>query len=189
MLRMQRTRVERANFPPRVAIRGRYGLAFKIEPYLTGTGTQAPHISTGCLQPSSFNRRGSRDVQPRREPMRSISLPVSICTLAAISMILPVSAASRYDGTWSVALTTERGACDAAYTWSVAVTNGRIGDNGPFVQWVGSVNNKGRVILNVIHGSDVVAAAGAIKGATGSGTWQSPTTQCSGRWYAVRSST
>lgn len=121
--------------------------------------------------------------------MRSISLLACASALASACLILPVSAASGYDGTWSVALTTERGNCDPAYTWSIAVTNGRIGDDNLFVQSEGFVNEKGRVILQVTHGSDVLAAAGAIKGVIGSGTWESPTSQCSGRWQAVRSST
>ena len=121
--------------------------------------------------------------------MRSISLLASVFTLASACLILPASAASPYDGTWSVALTTERGSCDAAYSWSVAVTNGRIGDRSSFVKSEGSVNEKGRVTLQLTQGSYVLAAAGAIKGAIGSGTWQSPTSRCSGHWSAVRSST
>lgn len=116
-------------------------------------------------------------------------LIVCVVTLASSCIILPAAAAGRYDGTWSVALTTERGACEATYTWRVAVTNGRIGNDDPFVQSAGYINKKGRVVLHVTYGSDVVAAAGALKGATGSGTWESPTSRCSGRWRAVRSST
>lgn len=120
--------------------------------------------------------------------MRYICLFAGLCTLASTGAILPAVAANRYDGTWSVALVTERGNCDAAYSWSVAVSDGRIDDNNFFVQSAGIVDGDGRVTFQLTHGSDRLAAAGAIQGATGSGTWQSPTSRCSGHWSATKSS-
>jgi hypothetical protein len=120
--------------------------------------------------------------------MRYICLFASICTFVMAGAVLPAAAASRYDGTWSVAIVTEQGACNAAYSWDVAVTDGHIGDNNFFVQSAGIVDGDGRITFQLTHGSDVLAAAGAIRGAIGSGTWQSPTSRCSGHWSATKSS-
>lgn len=119
--------------------------------------------------------------------MRYVSLVTSACMLASACATLPASAGNRYDGTWSVAAVTERGECAAAYAWSVAVINSHISDAGPFVQSAGFVNGRGSITLRVTHGSDVLAAAGAIRGATATGTWRSTTSQCAGRWNAVKS--
>jgi hypothetical protein len=119
--------------------------------------------------------------------MRHLSILACACALASISATLPASAGAPYDGKWAVALVTERGACDQAISWSVAVTDSRIQDSGMFVQSAGYVDGRGRVTLQLTHGSDVVAAAGSISGTVATGTWQSPTKQCSGHWRAVRS--
>lgn len=119
--------------------------------------------------------------------MRYIGLFAFVCSLVSTGAILPATAASRYDGTWSVAIVTERGGCNAALSWSVAVADGRIDDNSSFIQSAGSVDRNGHVSLQLTHGSDVLAAAGAIRGESGSGTWQSPTSRCSGHWSATKS--
>ena len=97
------------------------------------------------------------------------------------------NASAPFDGTWSVQLTTQKGHCDASYSWSVAVNDGRFTDAGLFMQAAGSINARGRVNLEVTHGSDVLAATGAVKGQIGRGDWRSPTMRCSGAWVAVRS--
>lgn len=97
------------------------------------------------------------------------------------------SASAHFDGQWSVELITQKGSCEPTYSWSVAVTDGRIADSGMFMQTAGSIDPRGRVHLQVTHGADVLAAAGAVSGQVGRGTWLSPTMQCSGAWRAVRS--
>jgi hypothetical protein len=119
--------------------------------------------------------------------MRHVCLFTSACALVTASAVLPAAAASRYDGNWAVALVTEQGSCNTI-SWNVAVTDGRIGDNNSLVQSAGFVDGNGHVTLRLTHGSDMLAAAGAIRGANASGTWQSPTSRCSGRWSATKSS-
>jgi hypothetical protein len=96
-------------------------------------------------------------------------------------------ASASFDGTWSVKLTTQKGHCDATYSWSVAVNDGRFVNGGSFMQAAGSIDPRGRVHLELTDGSDMLAAAGAVRGEVGHGTWLSPTMQCSGAWRAVRS--
>jgi hypothetical protein len=107
---------------------------------------------------------------------------MSVC-IAAQS---PADAASHFDGVYQVAITTERGSCDST-AWKVAISDGQIADHGFFVQSAGHVDANGHVVLRVTRGADVLAAAGAISGLTGSGTWAAPSRQCSGRWHAIRS--
>jgi hypothetical protein len=97
------------------------------------------------------------------------------------------SAAGSFDGQWSVQLTTQHGDCDPSYSWSVAVTDGRISDAGMFMQAAGAIDRRGRVQIRIIHGSDVVAASGRVSGEFARGAWLSPTRQCSGAWSAQRS--
>jgi hypothetical protein len=118
--------------------------------------------------------------------MRFFKLLAGIAALASVSAALPAVAGTNYDGNWSVALQTERGTCQAA-SWSLAVSGGRIEDSGLFVQSAGYIDGRGHVVLRVTHGSDTLAANGRVEGARASGTWQSPTQQCSGRWFATRS--
>jgi len=96
-------------------------------------------------------------------------------------------ASAPFDGTWSVQLTTQKGRCDPTYSWSVAVTDGRIDNDGMFLQAAGSIDHHGRVRLQVTHGADVLAATGAARGRYASGAWRSPTMRCSGAWRAARS--
>jgi len=109
-----------------------------------------------------------------------------ILATAAIATALPALADQSNDGAWSVALTTERGSCDATMAMRLAVNRGRIQDSSMFVQSAGYVEPSGRVVLKVTQGADYVSAEGLIKGASGSGAWRSPTKQCSGHWRASR---
>ena len=97
------------------------------------------------------------------------------------------SAATSFDGQWSVQLVTEKGKCDPSLSWSVAVADGRIADAGMFVQANGAIDHRGRVELRITHGADVVSASGRAVGAVAEGAWRSPTRQCSGAWRAQRS--
>ena len=118
--------------------------------------------------------------------MRS-SIKLALALATGLSSVVAAEAADRFDGRWSVQLVTEQGGCDASYNWSVAVNNGQIQNGGFFVQTAGSIDPRGRVVLQVTHGSDVVAASGRASGQTAQGAWRSPTMQCSGAWRAERS--
>jgi hypothetical protein len=117
-----------------------------------------------------------------RIPTR-LALPALTLLIAASS----ASAAGVYDGQWSVQLVTHEGSCSASYNWSVDVTDNRIADPGMFVQTAGEIDPRGRVVLHITHGSDIVAASGKIEGATARGAWRSPTSRCAGAWTAQRS--
>jgi hypothetical protein len=116
-------------------------------------------------------------------------LPAKLA-LSAVTFVLAASSASAagvYDGRWSVQLVTQRGTCVASYSWSVAVTDSRIDDRGMFLQSAGEIDPRGRVVLHITHGADVVAASGKVVGAVATGAWRSSTSRCAGEWSAQRS--
>lgn len=108
--------------------------------------------------------------------------------IAGIFATGSADAANRYDGTWSVSLVGGSGECNAAYSWNLAVTDGRIGDNNFFVQLAGFVDRQGKVSLKASRGTSVLVASGTINGTRGSGTWLSPSNRCSGQWHATKAS-
>ena len=98
------------------------------------------------------------------------------------------SARGSYDGTWSVVISAESGACSGAYRYPVAIVNGSVrhaeaGDH-PF-DISGRVGPDGRVSVRVSRGDLRADGVGRLAGASGGGTWQSPS-GCAGRWQAAR---
>jgi hypothetical protein len=111
---------------------------------------------------------------------------LSMCaSVLAICAAAP-SEASNYDGQWSVQLTTEQGTCGLSYQGTLNVAGGRIQDSGMFMQTAGSVDQSGRVLIQIVRGSDRLAAGGQLQGHAGSGKWNLPSQQCSGHWQAAR---
>jgi hypothetical protein len=91
-----------------------------------------------------------------------------------------------YNGRWSVEVITEKGECDRAYRYEVAIDNGQ-------VRYAGSedFNVSGRVAANgavaggIARGQDRANVTGRLSGQRGSGTWTtSGGRSCSGRWVA-----
>ena len=116
---------------------------------------------------------------------------------AALGMALAVLAPSagaqaqqKYNGTWSVEVVTERGECDRAYRYPVAVQNGRVSYAG-----TAAFEINGRVAANGAVQGSIVAPGGRgranVRGKLddrwGTGTWvASGTMNCSGKWVAER---
>jgi hypothetical protein len=100
-----------------------------------------------------------------------------------------VSAASSFDGRWSVLVITEAGDCDRAYRYPVEIMNGRITYAGDVnIDLAGRVDRNGRLSASIRRADQSAKGSGRLSGNSGSGTWtgQSPTMQCSGRWEAER---
>jgi hypothetical protein len=100
---------------------------------------------------------------------------------------LPATAAGSYDGKWSVSVVTEQGACDA-YRWDLGIAGNRIDERGLLAQASGHVDPRGAVSVTFTRGSDQLAATGVLSGLDGSGRWNLPNRQCSGRWKAEKRS-
>lgn len=116
------------------------------------------------------------------------------CSFAALLLAASVgtaSAATPYDGSWSVLIITHSGTCDAAYRIPLKIENGRVSyaGNGTF-KVSGRIGTGGAVNVNIIYGTSTVGGAGRMTPRSGAGTWSgsSSSATCSGRWQAERAS-
>ena len=79
------------------------------------------------------------------------------------------SGATAYDGSWSLSITTQRGACDT-YNFPVDITNGQVSFPG-LVRASGRVAKGGAVRVNVAAGDKSASGAGKLTGGSGHGRW------------------
>jgi hypothetical protein len=97
--------------------------------------------------------------------------------------------AATHDGNWSVLIITEKGDCDRAYRYPLAVSDGHVrysGESGANVQ--GTVSSGGAVRVSIRLGDKGANGSGHLSGNSGSGTWQGAGggVRCSGRWEAEK---
>lgn len=107
--------------------------------------------------------------------------------LAVSLAVSPLAMASEADGTWSVSLVTQKGDCTRSLSSSVRVRDGRIDQQGLFASVSGAIDSSGNVAMRVVKGSETIAVNGAVQGLVARGAWTSATSNCSGRWTAMRS--
>lgn len=117
-------------------------------------------------------------------PKAYIAFVAAVISSAAV--VSPVAAASQHDGTWSVSLVTKEGDCDPSVKSRIEVRQGRVDENLLVARIVGGVTQKGAVSLQVVRGGDSMVARGKINGEMASGSWTSPSKNCSGSWSAVK---
>jgi hypothetical protein len=108
---------------------------------------------------------------------------------ATVPASAPASARSNFDGTWSVLIVTQKGACDRAYRYPVKIDNGSVGYAGDASFTVsGKVGDNGTVTVKVARGSQSANGQGRLSATDGSGMWIAGTGDCSGTWTAERRS-
>jgi hypothetical protein len=116
-------------------------------------------------------------------------LVVATIAAAALTQATYLRAASKYDGAWSIVITTRTGSCSAAYRFSGQIWNGIIyyGGGGP-INFNGRVRSNGAAWVRVASGSNYAVAHGRLRVGRGSGTWrgQSADGYCAGTWSATR---
>lgn len=118
---------------------------------------------------------------------RSIKLAGFVVALALVASAPAQSAP--HDGRWSVLVITEKGNCDQAYRYEVAVDEGKVSYAGrERVDFSGTVASSGAVKVNIRLGEQGATGSGKLSGASGAGTWQGTgnTGACAGRWEAER---
>ncbi len=101
----------------------------------------------------------------------------------------PALAAAPHDGNWSVLIVTEKGDCDRAYRYPLAVADGQVrytGESGANVS--GTVSAAGAVKVAIRLGDKGANGSGRLSGTSGAGTWQGAGggANCSGRWEAEK---
>jgi hypothetical protein len=112
-----------------------------------------------------------------------------IILCAAALAPTPVSARTAYDGNWSVLIVTERGPCDRAYRYGLAIQNGSVIYQGSAaVNVAGRVSGNGVVNVKVSAGSQGASGSGRLSRNSGSGSWRGIGSMgtCSGNWSAER---
>ncbi len=107
---------------------------------------------------------------------------------AAVGATTVASAATPYDGRWSVVIQTTRGNCDQAYRYGLNIVNGNVtydGNGGFDVR--GRVARNGAVRVRVAYGGSYADGNGRLSRSSGSGSWKGVGNGvCSGRWVAEK---
>jgi hypothetical protein len=116
-----------------------------------------------------------------------------LCIAVVLGWLLATPAfaqTTKFDGTWSVEVVTQQGACDRAYRYSVVIQNGLARYGGPEKFDVrGQVRPNGSVSADISRGQDKANVTGRLSGKFGTGTWRSVGGRvCSGQWNAERRS-
>lgn len=119
--------------------------------------------------------------------MRILPSACFLVLAAVASPLTPAFAAQPFDGKWSVEVVTEKGACDPAYRWDLAVRDGHVVTTPDMpAQASGSVSPAGVVAVTFSRGGDSMTAKGTASGGWANGKWASPTLSCAGRWRAEK---
>jgi BA14K-like protein len=120
---------------------------------------------------------------------RRLGVAVSVCvSLACTTVVCPAFAATRYDGGWSVVISTSNGACEPSVRFGVQINNGRViaGNGAADVQ--GRVTRAGAVRVSVQSGNASAQGTGHLGAVSGGGVWQGQGASgtCAGTWVAQR---
>jgi hypothetical protein len=120
---------------------------------------------------------------------RNIVLAGALASAGIAACAGTAAAGTRYDGSWSVLITTDSGACNGAYRYGVEISDGTVlyAGGGP-VNLQGRVARNGAVRVRVVAGDQWADGSGRLLRDYGGGYWrgQGPTGTCAGRWEAER---
>jgi hypothetical protein len=125
--------------------------------------------------------------------MKSLSRLFLVPTLAALLLgfaSAPTNAARRnggspYDGTWSVAIYTQRGDCSSVRV-AARIVGGRVYSEDQSYQSNGVVGANGAIRVSVAGGGLSASGSGRLSANSGAGRWASSRGECSGSWSASR---
>src|SRR5262249_43829873 len=132
--------------------------------------------------PVTSSARGKRS-----EPMKALSRLL----LAAVLLLTctPTNAAHRgdgsaYDGTWSVAIYTQRGDCGSVRV-AARIVGGRVYSKDQSYQANGAVGANGVIRVSVASGRLSASGSGRLSQNSGAGRCRSSRGECSGTWSAA----
>ena len=119
---------------------------------------------------------------------RSVALAGALASAGIAASAGTAVARTSYDGSWSVLIITQSGACDRAYRYGVQISNGRVLYAERAGQVQGRVAHNGAVRVSVSAGDQRADGSGRLSRDRGSGLWrgQGSTGACAGRWEAER---
>lgn len=120
---------------------------------------------------------------------RSIIVAGALASATIAASAGTAVAGTSYDGSWSVLITTDSGACERAYRYGVAISDGYVlYEGGGPVNLEGRVARNGTVRVRVVAGQQWADGSGRLLRDHGGGYWrgQGSTGTCAGRWEAER---
>jgi hypothetical protein len=91
-----------------------------------------------------------------------------------------------HDGTYAVDITTKHGDCDRHHHWTILVSSGHVSSAGTKMSASGHITPHGHVHLTFKRFHHIATITGRLTTGAGSGTWHSPSLECSGSWHAHR---
>jgi len=94
-------------------------------------------------------------------------------------------APAAFNGSWSVAINTQSGACEPSYRFAVEIIDGHVVYEG---QPAGRVSSNGGVTVNISSGGQEAAGQGRLSRNYGTGVWRGygSAGTCAGTWQAGR---
>lgn len=111
---------------------------------------------------------------------------VAACAVSATFVAAP-AAAQKFDGRWTVVLTTEVGQCEPSIATAFNVNRDDIlPDEGVELKADGAVEASGNMWVRFSAGQDQYRAQGRLTASGGSGAWSSGSRYCGGKWRATR---
>jgi hypothetical protein len=122
--------------------------------------------------------------------LSGLFLALTLATVLLGVATNPTNAAHRgggsaYDGTWSVAIYTQRGACGSIRV-AVRIVGGRMYSEDQSYQASGTVGANGVVRASVAGAGRSASGSGRLSQNSGAGRWWSSRGECSGTWSALR---
>jgi hypothetical protein len=156
-------------------------MALRRQLFLTGTAPVS-RIANWPIETASRNL-----FHQRSSSMLKFGSALLVATTVAFGSTSAASAATAFDGQWSVVIQTTRGSCDQAYRFGLSIVNGNVTYAGGSADVRGRVARNGSVHVRVSSGSSYADGRGRLRRSSGSGVWRGVGSGvCSGRWYAER---
>jgi hypothetical protein len=108
---------------------------------------------------------------------------------AASTSVVKAGGLHNHDGLYAVDITTKHGDCHKHSRWTILVSGGHVSSAGDTpMNASGHINPHGNVHLTFKRFHHVAKVTGRLTTEAGSGTWHSPTMECTGSWHTHRRS-
>jgi len=117
------------------------------------------------------------------ENYRRKSIISGFALLATILTAAP-AAAAKFDGEWSVHISSSNAACTNGASVSIGISDGRVASSSAAVTASGRVVDAGAINVTLTSGVKRAVGSGHLNGSSGSGTWRAAL--CSGTWTAQK---
>jgi hypothetical protein len=117
--------------------------------------------------------------------MKKVEASLLALVSAAWLVGTPAAAAAPFDGSWTVNIASQSGACKSG-SLPIEVRDGKIVSGNPTVNVQGQVADHGGLRVIVGDGVRKANGSGKLSGTSGSGTWSGGGGICSGTWVAER---